>query len=75
MSKIETGKPLKKKRSISLTPKLDDELEELCDYLGVSAHAYLVTEVAKIIQRDRLTFLAKNSISGMMDRFNEITKD
>ena len=60
------------KRAISLSTKLDADLVELCEFLGISTHAYLVSEAAKAIQRDRLSFLAKNSIEDMMKDFKRI---
>ena len=69
----EKRKPtLKVKRAMSLSPKLDADLVELCEHLGISTHAYLVSEAAKSIQRDRLSFLAKSSIEDMMKDFKRI---
>jgi hypothetical protein len=72
MTDIERKPTTKVKRAISLSAKLDADLVELCGFLGLSTHAYLVAEAAKAIQRDRMVFLAKNSIEDMMKDFKRI---
>ena len=62
------------KRAISLSTKLDADLVELCDYLGLSTHAYLVAEAAKAIHRDRLSFLAKTSLQEMTEQFRKLAE-
>lgn len=72
MSESEYVQAPRKKRAMTLSVKLDSDLEELCEHLGVSVTTYLVNETAKSVQRDRLSFLAKNSIEGMMSDFKRI---
>ncbi len=51
----------KVKRGVSISAKTNADLEELCAALGVNIHSYMVNEIAKAIQRDRLTLqLNKN---------------
>ena len=64
----------KRKRSCSLTEKLNDDLEELCEHLGVNVHSYMVNEIAKAVQRDRLTFLAKSGIDELLSDFKKLTE-
>lgn len=44
----------KVKRGVSMSAKTDADLQELCAALGVNIHSYMVNELAKAIQRDRL---------------------
>jgi hypothetical protein len=62
----------KKKRSLTLSLKLNGDLEELTEHLGISVHSYMVNELAKAVQRDRLSFQAKNSLEDMMKDFKRI---
>lgn len=75
MNKVNPNHTEKKKRSLTLSLKLNSDLEELTDHLGISVHSYMVNELSKAIQRDRLSFLAKNSIEDMMKQFSELTKE
>jgi hypothetical protein len=74
MTDVKRKPTTKIKRAISLSAKLDGDLVELCEYLGISTHAYLVSEAAKAIQRDRLTFLAKNSMEQMTEQFRKLAE-
>ncbi|EOX4193276.1 hypothetical protein ACPF37_003594 [Vibrio cholerae] len=43
-------------RSFRLEPHIDEKLLKLTNMLGVSIHAYIVTELGKAINRDYLAF-------------------
>ena len=43
-------------RSFRLEPHVDEKLLKLTNMLGVSIHAYIVTELGKAINRDYLAF-------------------
>ena len=58
----------KVKRGVSISAKTNEDLIELCETLGVNIHSYMVNEIAKAIQRDRLTLsLAKTQQSTMVN--------
>jgi predicted DNA-binding protein len=44
------------KRSISLTPELNEKLKVLCEHLGVNIHSYMINVLAKSIQKDSIEF-------------------
>lgn len=60
------------KRSVSLSRKTYDDMIELCEELGVNAHSYMVNEIAKAIQRDRLSLMASKMQQESMDKFLEM---
>lgn len=58
----------KVKRGVSISAKTNADLVELCETLGVNIHSYMVNEIAKAIQRDRLTLsLTKNQQDTMVN--------
>lgn len=65
----------KVKRGVSLTEKTNADLEELCAHLGVNMHSYMVNELAKAIQRDRLALQINKNQKDAFDSMGEIFKD
>ena len=69
----------KVKRGLSLSIKTNDDLLELCDHLGINPHNYIVNEISKAVQRDRLSLMVKkhqeDSLKLMMDLFREQTEE
>lgn len=69
----------KVKRGVSLTEKTNADLEELCAHLGVNMHSYMVNELAKAIQRDRLALhINKNqqqAFAGMTEIFERLMQE
>lgn len=57
----------KKVRSVSLSKKTNEDLERLCEHLGVNVHSYIVNEIAKSVQRDSLSLMSKDSMTQMND--------
>lgn len=49
----------KYKRGLSMSEKLHGDLLELCDHLGINPHNYISNEIAKAVQRDRLSLMVK----------------
>jgi hypothetical protein len=62
------------KRSMSMSPRLNADLIELCDKLGISVHAYLTAEVAKIIHRDRALYLAEDTMHHVTSMLKSLQK-
>jgi hypothetical protein len=69
----------KVKRGLSLSIKTNDDLLELCEHLGINPHNYIVNEISKAVQRDRLSLMVKkhqeDSLKLMMDLFREQTEE
>ena len=69
----------KVKRGLSLSIKTNDDLLELCDHLGINPHNYIVNEISKAVQRDRLSLMVKkhqeDSLKLMMELFREQTEE
>lgn len=67
------------KRGLSLSIKTNDDLLELCEHLGINPHNYIVNEISKAVQRDRLSLMVKkhqeDSLKLMMDLFREQTEE
>jgi hypothetical protein len=65
----------KVKRGLSLSVKTNDDLLELCEHLGINAHNYIVNEISKAVQRDRLSLMMKkhqeDSLKALMSFFKE----
>jgi hypothetical protein len=57
-----------KKRTLTLSMKLNNDLECLCENLGVNVHSYLVNEIAKSVQRDSITLVSKDQLSSAMNQ-------
>jgi hypothetical protein len=61
------------KRGLSLSVKTNDDLLELCEHLGINPHNYIVNEVSKAVQRDRLSLMVKkhqeDSLKALMGFF------
>lgn len=55
-------------RSFRLEPHVDDKLLKLTKMLGVSIHAYIVTELGKAINRDYLAFQLQDSQKDALDQ-------
>ncbi len=72
-------KPQTKKRSVSLSQKMDKDLLALTDALGVNPHSYMVNELAKSIQRDSLNLQMKNNTESqfaeLFKSLNQVIKD
>lgn len=49
----------KYKRGLSMSEKTHNDLTELCEHLGINPHSYISNEIAKAIQRDRLSLMVK----------------
>lgn len=56
-----------------MSPKLNHDLEMLCDHLGINPHAYMMAEIAKCVQKDILTLTTKNSLDGMMLELQKVS--
>ena len=69
----------KVKRGLSLSIKTNDDLLELCEHLGINPHNYIVNEISKAVQRDRLSLMVKkhqeDSLKLMMELFREQTEE
>lgn len=63
----------KKKRSLTLSTKMNEDLESLCEHLGINCHAYMMAEIAKCIQRDILTLTSQNSLQTMMEKLQKVS--
>jgi hypothetical protein len=63
-----------KKRSLSLTTKCNDDLEALCDHLGVNAHSYIVNTLAKAVQQDLMTYTSKTAMNEMVKQMEEMQR-
>lgn len=63
-----------KKRSVSLSPKLNSDLITLTDALGINAHSYMVNEIAKAVQRDSLSLQINNNSNGHMAAMLDMVK-
>lgn len=48
------------KRGVSLPAKVNGDLMELCQYLGVNVHSWMVNEIAKAVQRERAEYKLKS---------------
>ena len=71
-----TEEAKKQKRGLSISEKTNNDLLELCQELGVSVHGYLVNEIAKAVQRDRVALAIKKSQDENMKMLIEmIMKD
>jgi hypothetical protein len=44
------------KRAVGLSEKTHSDLKRLAEHLGINVHSYMVTEIAKSVQRDLLLF-------------------
>lgn len=55
-------------RSFRLEPHVDEKLLKLTNMLGVSIHAYIVTELGKAINRDYLAFQLHDSQKDALDQ-------
>ena len=56
------------KRSLTLSQKTNADLLELSEALGINPHSYLIGEVAKAIQRDRLALVAAKASQDGIDQ-------
>jgi hypothetical protein len=56
-----------KKRTVTLSKKTNEDLEALCESLGVNAHSYVVNEIAKAVQRDSITFKSTTNQKELFD--------
>ena len=72
---MEDNKESKKKRSLSLSNKLNDDLEDLGVNLGVNVQSYVINELAKSVQRDRLSLVAKNQTESAFERMLQIMSE
>lgn len=67
-----------RKRTITLSKKTNDDLETLCEHLGVNVHSYVVNEIAKAVQRDSITFTStanqKELFENILGAFNTENK-
>lgn len=61
-----------KRRTVNMSAKLNSDLEELCEHLGVNIHSYMVNEIAKSVQRDRMALISQNSIATMLSDFQKL---
>lgn len=64
-----------KKRSLSLSLKLNNDLEELCSALGVNIHSYMINELAKAVQRDSLALSLKKTQGDTMAKLFEMLQE
>lgn len=71
----EIDKSAKKARSMTLSYKLNHDLETLCEHLGVNVHSYMVNEVAKSVQRDLLSLTSKKEIESMVTQMLRLAED
>ncbi|MDG4868794.1 hypothetical protein P8631_12390, partial [Guyparkeria sp. 1SP6A2] len=55
-------------RSFRLEPHVDEKLLKLTQMLGVSIHAYIVTEIGKAINRDYLAFQLQDTQKDALDQ-------
>lgn len=55
-------KPTKIKKTINIDAHISDRLIEVCDYLGVTPHAYLVARVGECVSRDYVQFQVGKSV-------------
>lgn len=55
-------------RSFRLEPHVDEKLLKLTQMLGVSIHAYIVTELGKAINRDYLAFQLQDTQKDALDQ-------
>lgn len=58
---MENQRRAKVKKSLTLGQNAADDLQTLSEFLGVNAHAYIVNEIAKCIQRDMKIYNLKQS--------------
>lgn len=66
-------------RSFRLEPHVDEKLLKLTQMLGVSIHAYIVTELGKAINRDYLAFqlqdTQKDALDQMVKLFGSVVQE
>ncbi|EJB8574892.1 hypothetical protein [Streptomyces sp. P17] len=66
-------------RSFRLEPHVDEKLLKLTQMLGVSIHAYIVTEIGKAINRDYLAFqlqdTQKDALDQMVKLFGSVVQE
>jgi predicted DNA-binding protein len=62
-----------KKRSLSLSHKTNDDLEMLCEHLGVNTHSYIVNAIAKAVQQDLMTFTSRSALNQMVEEMKKIS--
>lgn len=66
-------------RSFRLEPHVDEKLLKLTQMLGVSIHAYIVTEIGKAISRDYLAFqlqdTQKDALDQMVKLFGSVVQE
>lgn len=65
----------KVKRGLSLSTKTNDDLLELCEHLGINPHNYIVNEVSKAVQRDRLSLMVKKHQEDTLKTFMAFMKE
>lgn len=54
-------------RTIRLTSEVNQRLLDLCDHLGTTPNAYLVSEIGKAISRDEVAYKLAGESKAMMD--------
>ena len=64
-------KKIQTRKSLGLTEKVATDLQTLCTALGINEHSYIVNELAKSIQRDSISLLARKE---QQDSIAEILK-
>jgi hypothetical protein len=67
-------KDIKKSRSVNLSSKLNNDLETLCEHLGINIHSYMINELAKAVQRDLLSFSSKKQMEEMVIKLMKIAE-
>lgn len=71
-------KATKIKKSISIEAHVNDRLMEVCQYLGVTPHAYLVARVGESISRDHVQFQVGKNVDineKLLGLFTSVVSD
>lgn len=55
-------KAAKVKKTINIDAHVSERLSEVCDYLGVTPHAYLLARVGECVSRDYVQFQVGRSV-------------
>ncbi len=64
----------KAKKTISLEAHIDDKLTQVCGYLGLSIHSYLVAKVGEVVTRDFAQFQLGSTMDSQGEFMRQITQ-
>lgn len=71
---MKPANPDSKKRTVTLSKKANEDLETLCEHLGINPHSYLMGEIVKAVQRDLMTYTSKTAMTEMVKQMEEMQR-